>query len=831
MRFLNGKFAAKHPGNCPGICCKFFSSRRCAYISLPVFSSASGAAVITLKTETDSLEEAQKLLQELRVHQIEMEMQNEELRRAQAELSALQARYFELYDLAPVGYLTVSEKGFIREVNLAAASMLGFDRFSLVRQPLSRIFLKEDQDIYCLHLKQGHESSSPFAFEMRLVRADGSLFWARLHTVSAHDGEQWITLADISERRQAEDSLRKSEEQYRALVEHIPQRIIVKDRNSVYVSCNELFAREFGIKSTDIAGKTDYDLFPAELAAKYQSDDKRVMESGETEAFEEQYIQTGEKIWIYTIKTPFRDNEGNVSGIMVVFSDITERKRTAVATQTAALEWSACFDAMDDGVSIHSVDHSVLNANQAFLHLLGKSADEVIGKKCYQLFHEKECPAKECLICETRNTRQKASAEIFEPTLNKWLAISVSPVLDSAGGLLRVVHTVRDITEQRKLEMQYLHAQKMESVGTLAGGVAHDFNNILTAIMGYATLALMQLQESDPQRLYIQNILDASDRAATLTSELLLFSRKQPLSEHILDLNEAVTTVEKFLAKVIGEDIELKIVVHDTPLMVLADENRLEQVLMNLATNAGHAMPHGGALTVATTNITLDEEFVFAKGYGIPGRYALLTVTDSGTGMDEATQQRIFEPFFTTKGVGKGTGLGLAVVYGIIKQHNGFINVSSLPGCGTTFRIYLPLVVAGSMSVNPAAQQVPCGGVGETILLAEDNAMVRTLLTTVLTDAGYTVIEAVDGADAVNRFKENSAAIDMLLFDLIMPKMNGKEAFDEIRKLRPSIKAIFASGYTPDAIQQKVSLADGVHLITKPISPSNLLQRVRDVLG
>ena len=400
---------------------------------------------------------------------------------------------------------------------------------------------------------------------------------------------------------------------------------------------------------------------------------------------------------------------------------------------------------------------------------------------------------------------------------------------DTAGKPARMMGCHIDTTDQKKLEKQYLHAQKMESIGTLAGGVAHDFNNILTVIGGLSQITLMKMADDNPFRGNIGGILEATERATHLTKELLLFSRKQESARHPVDLNDIIDKTGKFLHRIIGEDILLKRMSHDLPLLILANSNQLEQVLMNLAVNARDAMPHGGEFTLRTEEVVLDEAFIITNGYGQLGPYALLTVADTGSGMDKATQQRIFEPFFSTKEVGKGTGLGLSVVYGIIKQHDGFITVDSEPGQGSTFRIYLPLTTAARQESGEEEGQPVAGGT-ETILLAEDNNLVRELVTSVLAEAGYTVIVAVDGAEAVRKFQENADSIQLLLFDLIMPKMNGKEAADEIHKLQPGMKTIFASGYSPDIAQQKVFLDASSYLIFKPVSPRDLLKKVRNVL-
>ena len=295
-------------------------------------------------------------------------------------------------------------------------------------------------------------------------------------------------------------------------------------------------------------------------------------------------------------------------------------------------------------------------------------------------------------------------------------------------------------------------------------------------------------------------------------------------------MNKVVAKAEKFLNRVIGEDITIKSIFHKTTLPVLADEFQLEQVLVNLATNARDSMSRGGIVTVSTGMTYIDEDYATAHGPGMPGTYAIITVSDTGGGMDTETQKRIFEPFFTTKEIGKGTGLGLAVVYGIVKQHDGLIHVDSEPAQGTCVKIYLPLIASGTAEDNmPSGDESPARG-RETILLAEDDDIVRNMSATVLTEYGYTVIEAVNGAEAVRKFRENADAIQLLLFDMIMPEMNGKDASDEIKKLRPDIKTIFASGYALDIVQQKMALEEGLQLVSKPIPPMELLRKVRSVL-
>jgi signal transduction histidine kinase/CheY-like chemotaxis protein len=390
--------------------------------------------------------------------------------------------------------------------------------------------------------------------------------------------------------------------------------------------------------------------------------------------------------------------------------------------------------------------------------------------------------------------------------------------------------TAYDITERKKLEEQFRQSHKMEAVGLLAGGIAHDFNNILTAIIGYGNLVKMKLAANDPLLNYVDQILSSSERAANLTHSLLAFSRKQIINPHPVNINEIIHGVGKLLTRLIGEDIELKMDLEDRELIILADTGQVEQVLMNLATNARDAMSAGGGtLTIKTEHVELDQDFINNHGYGSLGRYALLTVADTGVGMNGLTQARIFEPFFTTKEMGKGTGLGLSMVYGIVKQHEGYITVYSEPGMGTTFEIYLPLVEPSKREIESMKPAEALRGT-ETVLVAEDDETVRTFAMTLLTESGYTVIGAPDGEQALAKFKENEDRVRLLIFDVIMPKMNGKDAFEEIRKSRPDVKVLFMSGYAADIFEKKNIPEQGLNLVLKPIAPTEFLKKVRETL-
>lgn len=340
---------------------------------------------------------------------------------------------------------------------------------------------------------------------------------------------------------------------------------------------------------------------------------------------------------------------------------------------------------------------------------------------------------------------------------------------DKDGRPLAVIEIFRNITEHKKLEEQLLQAQKMEAVGQLAGGIAHDFNNILTAVIGYGNLLNAEMSKDDPLRNYVKQILASSERAAKLTQALLAFSRKQIINLRAINLNEIIIALEKLLSRLIGEDIELSTVLVDEDLTVMADSTQIEQVLMNLATNARDAMPDGGRLTIRTELTQFDNEYIKTHGYGKPGPYALISIEDTGVGMDVKTRDRIFEPFYTTKEVGKGTGLGLAMVYGIIKQHDGYINVYSEPGKGTTVKIYLPLIKSKIEEEKIADLSIMERGT-ETVLVAEDDVQVRDLTKHVLEGFGYQVIEAGNGEETMSVFNDNKDRIQLLILDVVMPK-------------------------------------------------------------
>jgi PAS domain S-box-containing protein len=462
----------------------------------------------------------------------------------------------------------------------------------------------------------------------------------------------------------------------------------------------------------------------------------------------------------------------------------------------------------------------------------GYTDEEISLKKVTDLFGEDE---KEQVSKTLLNMNPEGFARVEAIMVTKDgrpipYAFNAAILNDAQNNPLGICSVGRDISEHLKLESQLRQVQKMEAIGTLAGGIAHDFNNILNVIMGFGTMVADTLEPGSPSKKDMDEVLVAADRAASLTRRLLGFSRKDAVNIAHVDINEVIHGVKKMLDRLIRENIAFTLELVDMPLTVMADAGQIEQILINLAVNAKDAMREGGRLTINTSLEEVDDEYVAAYGYGKPGRYALISVADTGQGMDPETQKKAFEPFFTTKGSGEGTGLGLAICYGIIKQHGGYTHVYSEPGQGTVFKIYLPLSeeAASLDQEKEAASPVKHGN--ETVLVAEDDASLRKLATLVLESFGYTVIAAVDGEDAIAKFMENRERIDIAMLDMIMPKQNGKEVGETIRKVRPEVKLLFASGYTMDIIKGKALAEADSDFIQKPFTPKDLLKKVREVL-
>ncbi len=642
----------------------------------------------------------------------------------------------------------------------------------------------------------------------------------------------------IDERKRTEESLRESEDKFRSIVEQATDGIMIADTESkIIIEANKAICLMFGYTRDEIVGLSIDNIHPEkDLPAARDIFERQ--QRGEISLAPEVPMLKKDGSVFYADISATQVTVGGKQCLVGIFRDTTERKRTESLIKQNEIFIKSILESVDEGFVVVGSDYRIISANKSFCDKAGTTIDNAIGKCCYEVSHHRTTPCfeagEQCSVKYTFETGKHVAFlhTQFDEHGNPMFVDTKSYAMrDAAGNITSVIEICVDVTEKKKLEDQYRHAQKMEAIGQLAGGVAHDFNNILSAIIGYGHLSLMKLQGDNPVRHYIDQILQSSERAAVLTQSLLAFSRKQPMKKELHELNAMIRNFEKFLRRLLREDIEMAIRYSAEQPMIMSDRGQIEQVVMNLVTNARDAMPKGGKLSIDTRVSVMDQTFIRLHGFGKVGDYVMLSVSDTGVGMNEETKKRIFEPFFTTKEVGKGTGLGLATVYGIVKAHNGFINVYSEPAKGTAVHVYFPIARTANAVPEPAEQiPVPISGGSETILLAEDDARLRNMTSAILRDMGYTVIEAEDGNRAVIQFNENRATINLVILDGIMPKMNGLETYHKISTSSPNIRCIFMSGYSGEVFAQE-GLPIGTEFLPKPVKPLELLSKVREVLN
>jgi two-component system, cell cycle sensor histidine kinase and response regulator CckA len=525
-------------------------------------------------------------------------------------------------------------------------------------------------------------------------------------------------------------------------------------------------------------------------------------------------------------------DDPDVRGIVVNWHDITEQVRVEEQLRTSEQFFRKIIETAAEGVVVRDPDGRITFGNTRVAEIFGYQLDELVGLNIFDLVAP-EYLEKMRESSERRRLTGKSETIDLELTRKDGTRVSVimsaNPLFDADGKYMGALGMLTDITERKGLEAQLRQAQKIEAVGRLAGGIAHDFNNLLTAIRGHVDLVLSELPPLSSLRVDIEVVRKAADRAATLTQQLLAFSRQQILQPRVLQLDEVVGEMDTLLRRLIGEDIQL-IIKRTCTGRIRADRGQMEQVLMNLAVNARDAMPNGGTLTIATDTFEVDEEFVRENLGAHLGMHCELLVNDTGLGMDQETLSRVFEPFFTTKELGKGTGLGLATVYGIVKQSGGYIRAESKPGMGTTFRILLPIVTAEPDTEREATDKRDAKSQGETVLIAEDEDAVRSLTMRILKKRGYRVLEARHGAEALAVAQKHLGRIDLLLTDVVMPVMGGRELSEHLAQLRPGVKVLYMSGYTDDALIQRGLLQGTGSFLEKPFTPDGLALKVREVL-
>jgi len=686
------------------------------------------------------------------------------------------------------------------------------------------------ESVALIPLRLGGETFGLFQFNDRRRDRFSAGKIARLEDLVAYVA---IALAKLK----AEEALTESSRFSQQIIHNAEVGIVVCGPDLRYQVWNPYMEKLTGLKADDALGRDPLEVFPCQgetgvydmLAGSLSGRRFPPVDVPDHSPY------NGRSGWSSISHAPLKNTRDEVIGVIATVRDITDRRRTQEDLEEATYRLKLATASGHLGIWDRDMIHDVLVWDDRMYEIYGIDRDDFSGRfdAWRRFLHPDDADAAlEANRAAVAGEREyDIEFRIMRPGGSmKYIRANGVVIRDGDGRAVRMIGLNQDITDRKQMEDQLRQSQKMEAIGQLAGGIAHDFNNILTVIYGYCHMMQAGMDGNSPHRAKLDQVLAASERAANLTRSLLAFSRKQAMNPQPVDLNDIILNVGKLLSRIIGEDIRMNTVLSSNPAMVFADSGQLEQVLMNLAANARDAMPSGGRLTIETELLRTDEGFTHAHGFGPPGCYVVVSLSDSGAGMTAETSKKIFEPFFTTKEVGKGTGLGLSIVYGVINQHNGYIDVFSVPGRGTTFRIFLPFW-QGEQARSDAETVEECPRMGtETILVAEDDGLIRQLTDSLLRKFGYKVIFAESGEEAVEKFKANSGVVDMVVMDVIMPGKSGMEAFAEIRALRPDVKALLMSGYSTEFLRSRGGAGCVGEVLAKPFQPLEFIRKVRCVL-
>ncbi len=691
---------------------------------------------------------------------------------------------------------------------------------------------KKITDFFSACAKEG----IPYDEEMEIITQKGKRVWVRATGKAVKKEKDKIikvqgSFQDITERKQAEKKLAHSQKLMHYIIEHTNSAVAVHDRNMHYIFVSQRYMDDYKVNENDIIGKHHYDVFP-DLPQKWRNVHQKALAGEISKADRDPYFRDDGTIeWTRWECRPWYEENGSIGGIIVYTEVITDWINAEEKLRNSHERILKILDSIDSTVYVADMDtFEILFMNKKMITDFG---GDKTGNICYRVFRKKSEPCKCCTNDQLIGKQGKpAGVRVWDdrnPVTGRYY-INYDRAIEWTDGRLVRMQIATDITDLKNMETQLYQAQKMESVGRLAGGVAHDFNNMLGVILGHTELALLQADENHELHDDLKEIQKAAKRSADITKQLLAFARKQTISPKQLNLNDTVESMLNMLRRLIGEDIDLvwQPATHLWP--VKMDPSQIDQILANLCINARDAIDGVGKLTIETGRKTFDEEYCKEHAGFIPGDFVLLAVSDNGSGMDKDTLENLFEPFFTTKEVGKGTGLGLATIYGIVKQNNGFINVYSEPGQGSIFKIYLPRFSADKDTDKPVPEKKAAAGGTETILLVEDEPSILRMTRMMLERKGYSVLAAATPAEAMEKAKIHSGAIDLLMTDVVMPEMNGRDLADKITALYPGIRLLFMSGYTSNVIAHHGILDDGVAFIQKPFSMADLAEKLREVL-
>ena len=759
-----------------------------------------------------------------------------EHKRAEAAIREQDEEYRTILKTTMEGVFILDLQGRFLEVNDTYCNMIGYSREELLRMSIPDVEADEKPAEVAANIQRIMQAGKA-RFERRQRRKDGTLvdLDVSVNFLSARNGHFVCFLRDITERKRSEETLRQSEERYRTLVETTGTGYVILDLEGKVLDANPEYVRLSGHRDlNEIRGRS-----VTEWTADYEKEKNvksvaRCVKEGQIRNLVLDHVDAHGKVIPMEVNATVI-KEGGPPRILALCRDITERKRAEAALRESEEELRTILRTTMEGFSLADLQGRYLEVNDTFCSMTGYSRDELLRMSVSDLEADETgvevATQLQRVIEEGKAQFERRHRRKDGTPMDVDISLNFLPI---HGG--RLVCFIRDITERKHAEVeraaldaQLRQAQKMESIGRLAGGVAHDFNNILTGIGGYTELVLERLDAASPLREDLGEVQRLAKRAAGLTQQLLAFSRRQPLEPRILNLNDTVADTSKMLKRVIGENIDFHFAPAPDLGNVRADPGQIEQILMNLAVNSRDAMLTGGKLTIETANIELDAEYAARHGAVTPGPYVMLAVSDTGCGMDAATKERLFEPFFTTKEKGKGTGLGLATVYGIVKQHGGNIWVYSEPGKGATLKIYLPRVAEAVSDVKPAVEPETARG-EEMILVVEDEAPVHAFAERVLKARGYAVVIARSAEEAERVFLEHGKTISLLLTDVVLPGVNGRVLYDLLKSKKPDLKALYMSGYADNAIVHQGVLDAGITFMQKPFTTETLVRKVRQVL-